>query len=359
MFRLIPVVLGLLTAVGGAVFAWAHLAELPAEHRLCGLGFCGAGVPTVASEPTNPFGWCDLAESRGAAGDIEGARAAFAQAARLAPHTPQVLIRVVNFEVASGDLRRAEGHIRHIQELTPAYDSVLARYLVRAGLPLEQVLSDLVPDPARAFAGYLIADRHPDAAAAYAWLRGRGRVTPALRDQWIEHLVTVRKDFATAQAEWAAAQAEEGYPERNRIYDGRFRRERGRGRLDWVIGNDPPVATRTGDGLALTFDGRENLAYGAVSQQTWLPAGRWRFTAVAESEGLTTDERPYFRIADAFDPRRLESATPMAPAPMTVEFTAPPGGSWVTVTLMRRQSGKFDNKLAGTLRIKEVRLGPA
>jgi hypothetical protein len=359
MFRLIPILLSAAAAIGGGVFAWAHLAGLPAEHRLCAAGFCGAGVPTVASEPTNPFGWCDLAETRGAAGDLEGARAAFEQAARLAPHTPQVLIRIVNFEVAGGDLRRAAGHIRHIQELTPAYDNVLVRYVVRAGLPLERILREYVPEPGRALAGYLIAERHPDAAATYAWVRGRGGVTPALRDQWIEYLVAVRKDFAGAQAEWAAVQREDGYPERNRIYDGRFRRERGPGRLDWVIHNDARVGVRTGDGLTVTFSGRENVGYAGISQYTWLPAGRWRFTAEAAADGLTTDERPYFRIADAFDPRRLDVATPMAPAAMTVEFTAPAGGSWVAVSLMRRQSAKFDSKIAGTLHLKEVRLGPA
>jgi hypothetical protein len=46
----------------------------------------------------------------------------------------------------------------------------------------------------------------------------------------------------------------------------------------------------------------------------------------------------------------------MAPERMAVEFPVPAGGSWVSITLQRRQSEKFDNKIAGTLRLKEVRL---
>jgi hypothetical protein len=93
-----------------------------------------------------------------------------------------------------------------------------------------------------------------------------------------------------------------------------------------------------------------------VSQQTFLQAGRWRFEAVAEADGLTTDQRPFFRIADVADARRLDVSTPMAPERMAVEFPVPAGGSWVSITLQRRQSEKFDNKIAGTLRLKEVRL---
>jgi hypothetical protein len=126
--------------------------------------------------------------------------------------------------------------------------------------------------------------------------------------------------------------------------------------MDWAIATHSHVVAQTGSGLTVTFDGMENMAYGHVTQQTYLPAGRWRFTADAEARDLTTDQRPYFRIYDAIDPRRLDVSTEMAPERMEVDFTVPDAGSWVAVSLFRRQSGKFDSKIRGTLQIREVKI---
>lgn len=211
-------------------------------------------------------------------------------------------------------------------------------------------------DAARAWVAYLIAERHPQAEQAWRWAEERGAVTPELRNQLTEYLVNVKKDYAQAQAAWAAGNPEEGYPERNRIFNGDFGRELGGGRMNWTLSPHPHVTAARNGGLALTFDGKENLSYGHLAQQTYLPAGRWRLEAEAESEGLSTNKRPYFRIYDSFDPRRLDVSTPMAPDKMAADFTVPAGGSLVTVMLVRQQSEKFDNQITGTLRIRQVRI---
>lgn len=371
--------------LGGGLLVWAYISQ-PGRGYLCGIGLCGPVLPTIASEPTNPFGWSALAEDRASNGDIGGAREAFARSVGLGPNIPPVLIRVVNFEVVNGELGRAVPHVRRILELTSAYDSLVFRYLSRSSLGAGRILSDAIPDPGngsaeelarrgsaraadgdirpqgdagRAWAAYLIAERRPEAEEAVEWLRKRGGVTPELRNQWIEYLVQNRKQYREALEIWAAAQGEPGYPSKNRLYDGRFVRERTGGRMDWTLAANSHVAAKLGDGLTLTFDGMENTAYGHLSQQTYLPAGRWRFTAEVEAQGLTTDQRPYFRIHDTWDPRRLDVSTDMAPGQMAVDFTSPGGGSWVTVTLLRRRSEKFDNKIRGTLRVREVRIGGA
>ena len=307
---------------------------------------------------------------------------------RLGPHIPPVLIRVVNFEVANGELHRTVPQLRHILELTTVYDSVIFRYLVRARMDPVKVLTDVIPDPgegsgdaavkrqiaiathaalpdgeerprgdaSRAWVSYLIAERHEGAGKAYAALAARGGITPDLRSQWIEYLVGVRKDYQGAFNTWAEANREAGYPGTNLIFDSRFQREKPMGRMGWTVSFHEHVETRRANGLELTFDGKDNVAYAHVNQQTYLTPGRWRFSAKADAEKLTTDRRPYFRIYDTADPRRLDASTPMAPEPLTVDFTVPAGGSWVAVTLERRQSEKFDNKIAGTLRLREVRL---
>jgi hypothetical protein len=391
MIRAIGIWLGSMTLIGGGILVFSNLAELPSDHVFCRAGFCAPGPPTVATEPNNPFGWCDLAESKAVAGDLTGARAAFARAVGLGPNVPPVLIRVVNFEVANGDLERVLPHLRHILELTPAYDGIAFRYLVRGRVGLDRVLSEVLPDPgvgsaaelakkvrtgsghasapdgesrprgdaARAWLAYLIADRHPEVERAWRWLDQRGGVTPELRNQWVEYLVTVTKEYPKALEAWATAYPEDGYPTENRLFNSRFARERTGGRMDWSLSTHPHVAAKLGEGITLTFDGMDNTAYAHLSQQTFLPAGRWRFDAEAEGNGLTTNKRPYFRISDTFDPRRLDVSTPMAPDRMAVDFTVPPGGSWITVALLRQQSEKFDNKIGGTLRIRQVRIGGA
>lgn len=388
MSRLIAIFLSTLSLIGGGTFAWAHLAGLPAEHVLCRLGVCGTLTYSTDNEPLNPFAWSDLAEARAASGDNKGAQDAFARSLQLGPNIPPILLRVINFAVQNGNLDTVISPIRHVLELTNVYDNILFRYLVRSGLPPERILAEAIPDssdstmstthaadanegiapvgdrrpagdPGRAWAAFLMAERRPEAGAAYRWLEAKGAVTPALRNQWVEYLVQVQRDYPQAVQTWAAAYREAGYPETNRVFNSRFARTPAGGRMDWVLPRHPHVQLKTGDGLLVTFDGKENTAFGSISQQTYLPAGRWRFTAEAVADGLTTNQRPYFRIYDSSDPRRLDASTPMAPERMTVEFVSPAGGSWVTIVLIRRQSEKFDNKIAGSLRLREVRIGRA
>lgn len=388
MIRGIGIVLAGSVFAGGALLSFAALGEVGPEHFLCRAGFCAPGPPTVESEPLNPFGWCDLAESKASSGDIEGARKAFDRAVQLGPHIPPVLIRAVNFEVANGQVERVFPLAKHILVLTPAYDGVLFRYLTKSTSGLTNAQTAVIPDPgtgsaaelaqrarmggghasapdgearpkgdaARAWVAYLIAERHPEAEQAWRWAEERGAVTPELRSQWLDYLVNVKKDYARAQEVWATGNPEEGYPNRNRIYNGAFGREFAAGRMNWNVSPHPHVTVTRADGLTVTFDGKENTAYGHLVQQTFLPAGRWRFEAETTSDGLTTNKRPFFRIYDTFDPRRLDISTPMAPEKMAVEFTVPAGGSLASVMLMRQQSEKFDNQIAGTLRIRQVRI---
>lgn len=388
MFRVIALAMAVFAMIGGGLVAWVHSVETAQDDLLCRVGLCASVAPTTTTEPTNPFGWSDLAESLAASGEIEKARQAFAQSVRLGPNIPPILIRVVNFEVANGELDRSVPNLRHILELTPVYDNLAFRYLLRSTLSAERILHDVIPDPgtgsavelarrvngakghasapdsdarprgeaARSWVAYLMAERRPETERAMNWLQERGGVTADLRNQWIEYLVQVRKSYPQAMEIWAAAHREPGYPANNRLFDGRFVRERTGGRLDWILTPHPHVAAKMGNGLTLIFDGMENIAYGHLTQQTFVPPGRWRFTADVEAKDLTTDQRPYFRIYDTFDPRRLDASTEMAPEPMIVDFTSPESGSWVSVTLLRRQSAKFDNKIKGTMHIREVRI---
>lgn len=64
------------------------------------------------------------------------------------------------------------------------------------------------------------------------------------------------------------------------------------------------------------------------------------------------------RINDRNDTGEFYITTPMAPERMTADFQAPPGGAWVEITLHRRPSGKFGNRIKGSLLIREATLEP-
>ena len=352
MIRLIPLALALLSVMGGGLLAWSRLADLPADHVFCRTGFCEPGPPTITSEPLNPFGWSDLAENKAAAGDIAGARADFARSVLLGPNIAPVLMRFVNFEVANGEVERTVPTLRHILELTAAYDNVIFRYLVRSRLPLDRILTDVIPDPgkgsaegaaarakaiaahaalpegdarprgeaARGWVAYLIADRHPDAPKAYRELAGRGGITPELRNQWIEYLVAVRKEYQIALDAWAEAHAEEGYPARNRIFNPRFERARPSGRMDWAISRHDHATARAGGGsrrlrrpmgLRRT-SGRSSgspmwpMRGGWMSPRPWRRSG-WRWSSRSRPVGAGSRSR-----CNAGSPR---SSTTRSPGP--------------------------------------------
>lgn len=383
-FRLIPLLLAATAATGGALLAWAGFSGLEPSDAWCRAGWCGPVAPTAAEEPLNPFAWCDLAEAAEARGDAAAAEAAWKRAVALGPNIPPVLIRRVNSAVERGQIDAVLRTFRHVLTLTNAYDSILFRYLTRSGLPLERLHADALPppappgsgatvrrtghasapdpterpggDPARAWVSYLIGARSPDAAAAWKWLEAANGATPELRAQWVEFLVSDAKAYPEAVAAWAGGEPE-GYPEPNRLSNPRFLRALGGGRMNWTSAPREQVSvTRGTTGITLQFSGKENIAYSHLSQQTYLPEGRWRLAAEASAEGLTTDQRPYLRLYEMYRPERLDVKTPMAPDPMLVEFRVPPGGSWVIVNVERARSEKFDNKLAGRLTLREVRL---
>ena len=60
---------------------------------------------------------------------------------------------------------------------------------------------------------------------------------------------------------------------------------------------DPTVAHGDRKSARLTFDGTENVGTTGLSQQAFVPAGRYKFQAYIKSDGITTDKGVLFGIS--------------------------------------------------------------
>ena len=117
------------------------------------------------------------------------------------------------------------------------------------------------------------------------------------------------------------------------------------------------------DGLQIRFSGTDNVDFSQVRQFTTAKAGRYRFSAEVQADGLTTDQRPFFHIFDPFHPNAVDVT--MEPLKynvprswMTVQFTVPAGAEALAVQLERHPSHRFENRIAGTVHIYQVSLIP-
>ena len=83
------------------------------------------------------------------------------------------------------------------------------------------------------------------------------------------------------------------------------------------------------------------------------------FRASVKTDGLTTDQGPYFRIFDAENLGKLDVQTEqiLEPADWVAfekAFVVPPNTYLLEVQIVRKASWKFDSKIAGTLWIDDV-----
>jgi len=323
-------------------------------------------------DPASPYRWCDYGEALLEAGDTAGARRAMLAGAAAGPAIGPVLMREANFAYMTADRKPALEYGRRLAAMTPAYDREVFTVWERMKIPTEQILSEGIPDAraAGAFLVYLMGGA--DAASsgqAWKWAMSKGYVDDALAARYTAFLVRLG-EMGAAAAEWAryARRYEPGYPEQNAVFNGGFERDSTRGAFDWQIvkinGAEAamePVDGAQGRALVVRFDGTVNLNYGGVYELAGVSAGRWVLAARMRTEGITTDEGIGLRVTDEEAPSRLTAdAERMRGTQGWTEvkaaFAVPAGTRLVRIQLVRRESMKFDNKIAGTVYLDSVAL---
>jgi hypothetical protein len=334
------------------------------DQIFAGVDAAGAGRDAVAAlvdaDPANPLVWCAYAQVLSVHGDTQQVQSAFDHAVSLGPGMSPVLMRAANFDFTHG--RREHGFLlsARILSQTSAFDEIIFSYLQRADVPAGMLLGTAIPAasrPARSWLGWLRAHgSDQDLCDTWTWMQRNALLNEKSAGE-VAWTLWNRASYRTAHTLWTS-----WLGTTQLLANTRFDTAPRETPFDWALGSSPAVAVTRANGLDVRFSGTENVAFSGVRQFTVVPPGRYRLSAEVSSENLTTDQGPFFRIFDPANPDRLHAES--APILGTV------GESWITmeltvsgtealaIQLERHPSGRFDNRISGTLHIYQVSLIP-
>jgi tetratricopeptide (TPR) repeat protein len=324
----------------------------------------------------SPFRWLELAEGYEEAGDLKKARLCFERAEVLGPNIPPVWIRAAAFYFRQGE--RDQGLQRGVraQAVTDTADAFLFQYYDRFVQDTPMVIRTIGGDrrSLEAYLKHLMARSAPDdAALAWEKLHQVGSIDRSLTVSYVEFLMDQGR-HAAAQQVWVQetpAEVRRDYPAANRIFNGGFEEEPSGSRLDWKLSRVQAAELERDDStskegkysMRVTFEGKENTDFQNVVQSAVITPGTYQFSAWIKSKGISTDEGVRFCISDPLAPKRLEVSTDSVRGSndwVQIRHTIAvgPATGVVQVSVCRRPSIKFDNKIAGTVWIDAVSLTP-
>jgi hypothetical protein len=328
----------------------------------------------VVRNSAYPYRWCDLGDALLESGQVEGARYSFERAAALGPHVPPVLLRQANFYFRIADTQRALTAMSGVLRGTGEFDDIIFDSYRRLEINTNDVLRYGMPAEPRAARAYFRWAQSTLSVSAmrlvWSWMIARAIAEDRSAAGFVDLLLSrhLYEDAAQAWADYVGPRQPD-YRKPNLVFNGSFENVSGGSIFDWRVASIPGVeverdqaVSRTGNGsLRIHFDGKENRDYHHISQSIVASPGVYEFRAEIRAEGLTTDQGIAFRIVDAEAPSRLDIIT--AQAMGTTEWITvnqrvlvPHQTRILQIQVVRRPSVKFDNLLAGTVWIDEVRL---
>lgn len=279
---------------------------------------------TIANDPLNPFPWADAAEA-------ENSEAKFLEAVKRGPNVPPILIRAANFYVSQNDYEKSRPYLKRILELSQAYNGIIFNYYLRSGVPPAALVPE-DPRQFRAFLYFLMAQRHPDSTQVWDKLVAAKALDSDISRDWINHQFELRH-YQQAADTWKKLSP----PKKPSILDWRFSPH------DHVqISRDP---------ITLRFDGTFNSSFANITRNYVLSPGKYSLKVDWESERITTNEGPFVQVLDQVTPA-LVGTTPRHTDHL--EFVVSPSVGFAPVTIIRRPSQKFDNKIQGTLIVHSI-----
>jgi tetratricopeptide (TPR) repeat protein len=334
--------------------------------------------------PNRALNWALLGEADELAGDDKNAATAFERGLALFPKSPKINWVYANFLVRAGNPQRALGLMRVAIAGDPALRTGAFDLAWRAGLPAGEIL-EAVPDDPQALSAYLdyLSRTNRLDAAKDVWLRlmaGQDAIDRDAAFRYFDALLYARQlDAMTGvwsdlvrhnamldvPARFPAATAGS-----NLVLNGGFEAPVLNGGFDWrlvpiegaQIFVDAGVMHQGAHSLYIGFDGAHNIDFGNVVQYVLVePDTKYRFTAYARAEKITTDSGPRFAIYDAIDTSALSVATRNMTGTFPwegqqVEFATGPGTRLLAIQVQRPPSRKLDNEIAGNLWIDDVEL---
>lgn len=333
--------------------------------------------------PNNAQYWADLGASYDWAGRPVDALQALERAQELFPDSPDINWRLANFYIREG---RVSDGLHSLRKVLMA-DSISRQqvFALSTGATNDNkaILDQMLPLRTPIYFDFLnfrLQSGDID-DAKQVWARVMKLNLPFNVPEALPYLdgLIQYKEFGALSNAWmtlakrfpAEIQARISPP--NLITNGDFALNLLNGGLDWrvipvdgvsaaVDDSDSPAGAHS---LRISFDGSQNVNYGGVYQFVPVqPNTRYRFTASAKVQDITTDSGPRIQIFDAYDMSKLFVSTgnlvgTAGWSQQQVDFTTGPATKLIIVRVARPVSQKFDNKIAGSFWISQVSLDPA
>jgi hypothetical protein len=335
--------------------------------------------------------WADLAVCFEQTGDGDGAKDALEKAIAARPYSPAIRWQAGNFYLRQGDLEKMYRSFK----LACTYDGEKLPMAINLAWKVDsdrrQILNKLIPDTLQANLAYLnfLVTRNELDLAEAAWKRcleipADFEFKPGAAFPYIDRLLAQnRVDDALLVWDQALGKAGTGIHDQrlerevaagpegglNLVWNGSFELQPLQGGFDWRYSETPEVQFDVDvqerlegvKSLKITF-GDSNISFAHLSQIVPLPQpGDYTLEFCLRSEGLTTDQKPYFALAGypvesgaALRTGMFPESTPWSKT--TAHFSVGPGCKAIRLTLRRDRSEKFNNKLKGTLWLDRVRI---
>jgi hypothetical protein len=283
---------------------------------------------------------------------------------------------VADFHFRIGENQEALPITARILALIPDYDSVIFSEYIRTVDRAEDVLRFGLPEDRRAAKSWLQfliqAGRLGDAQRTWDWVVGHGYADDALAGEYVEFLIRQgHPDWAASAWAQHIGTLADDYDKSTYLFNGDFESDLAQSPFDWTVARSEGVevtrdftTARSGKcSLRIRFAGTRNLGFAAASQLAFVRPGTYRFHAFIRTEALTTDQGIRFRISDAEVPARLDElfgqftgSSPWSSVDHNLVVTLKT--RLLRIEVIRQPSMKFDNKVAGTAWIDDLKLEP-
>lgn len=328
--------------------------------------------------PNDAHYWTDLGSAYDRAGRPNHAIRAFETARRLFPSSPDINWKLANFYVRTKRAREALPLLKNVLLAGGVQDREVFALVTGAGIDPSEVAGEVLPSRGSIFVDYLNFE------IASGNLRGAGEVWSKLLnsglafrpadsfpyfDALLHHgQVGAASELWRELSDRFPAEVRARISSRNLVTNGDFDFPILNGGFDWrviptagaTVRIDPADESHPWGLLRIDFDGTQNLDYGPVVQFIQVqPRTRYEFSADVRRNAITTDSGPRFQIFDDYDLKKLPVMTPNQVGtsdwtPVRLTFQTGPNTHLLLLRIARSPSGKFDNKISGTLWVRHI-----
>jgi hypothetical protein len=325
----------------------------------------------LRTDSASPYRWSDLAEAFAGAGELDPARYCYREALALGGDVPQIWLRAANFHFNLNESKEALPLATRVLKTVPDYDSVLFEYFDQF-VPADLIFVSIGTNRriVRSYLQHLIETGNLDLArVGYRSAYVAGFLDNSLTASYIGAMIQAHRAFS-AQQDWLVylGARRSDYPERNLIYNYGFENDLSGVPFDWRVTRSEAFDTEVDESsvhggnasLRITFHGDANVSYNNLEQATVVTPGSYTLSAWVRTQGITTNEGPRIVVNGEQIPGgvvlRSDSLAGTSDWRLLSQSFSVARNQVLRIGIIREPSRKFDNKIAGSMWLDDVRL---